>query len=122
MFVAYANRSRVKSSHLEGPADLVVEIVSPDSRKRDRGEKYYEYEKGGVPEYWLIDPIREAAEFYRLGADGLYTVAPIDAAGYYHSAVLDGLRLQPAWLWHDPLPPVPSLLPVLQNHKSTIPG
>lgn len=32
---------------LAGPADLAVEVVSPNSRGRDRGAKYYEYEQGG---------------------------------------------------------------------------
>lgn len=46
----------MKETYLDGPADLVVGIVSPDSVGRDRGEKFYEYAQGGVPEYWLIDP------------------------------------------------------------------
>jgi Uma2 family endonuclease len=59
LFVATPNLSRLKSTYLDGPADLVVEIISPDSRARDRGEKFYEYEQGGVREYWLIDPLRK---------------------------------------------------------------
>ena len=45
---------RVHRTYLDGPADLVVEIVSPESAGRDRGEKYYEYEAAGIPEYWLL--------------------------------------------------------------------
>ena len=56
LFVAAEHLSRLKETYLEGPADLVVEIVSPDSVGRDRGDKFYEYEAGGVPEYWLLDP------------------------------------------------------------------
>ena len=48
------NLRRLKTNHLAGPADLVVEVISPGSRGTDRGDKFYEYEKGGVKEYWLI--------------------------------------------------------------------
>ena len=53
LFVAAEHQDRLRSSYLDGPADMVVEIVSPESVGRDRGEKFTEYEAGGVPEYWL---------------------------------------------------------------------
>jgi len=105
LFVAKKNVSRLKKKHLEGPADLVVEIISPRSQAIDRGEKYYEYEAGGVREYWLIDPLRKKAEFYLLGRDGLYHLAPIKD-GIFHSVVLKGLWLEVAWLWQKPRPSV----------------
>jgi Uma2 family endonuclease len=100
-------------THLKGPADLAVEIVSPDSRGRDRGDKYYEYEQGGVREYWLIDPIRRHAEFYRLGDDGLFQPMAV-TGGVFHSSVLDGLWLRLEWLWEEP---PPSLMTVLREWK-----
>jgi len=42
LFVAREHLDRLKDTYLDGPADLVVEIVSSDSRARDRGEKFYE--------------------------------------------------------------------------------
>ena len=110
MFVAEANMSRIKNTYLEGPADLVVEIISPESRARDRGDKFFEYEAAGIPEYWLLDPIREQAEFYQLGADGIYRPAALDEQGRYHSVILPGLWLQESWLWKTPLPPLLSVL------------
>ncbi|RMF91334.1 MAG: hypothetical protein D6736_05350, partial [Nitrospinota bacterium] len=58
LFVARESLHRLQTTHLEGPADLVVEIVSPESRLRDRGEKFAEYELGGVKEYWLLERLR----------------------------------------------------------------
>ena len=110
LFVTKAHRVRLKKNFLEGPADLVVEIISPESRARDRGDKFFEYEAAGIPEYWLIDPIREQAEFYQLGVDGIYRPATLDEQGRYHSAVLPGLWLQESWLWETPLPPLLSIL------------
>ncbi|MDQ2799843.1 MAG: Uma2 family endonuclease [Armatimonadota bacterium] len=109
-FVAETHLSRMKKTYLEGPADLVVEVISPESRVRDRGAKFYEYEQGGIPEYWLLDPVREQAEFYQLDPNGIYRLVPPDAQGRYHSAVLPGLWLQVDWLWETPLPPLLSVL------------
>ncbi|TEU15100.1 MAG: Uma2 family endonuclease [Anaerolineales bacterium] len=110
LFVAHAHLDRLKETYLDGPADLVVEIVSPESRARDRGEKFYEYEAAGVGEYWLIDPDRQQAEFYRLSADGRYRLFTADAEGIYHSEVLPGLWLRVEWLWQETLPKVLDVL------------
>lgn len=67
----------------DGPADLVIEIISSESRLRDRGEKFAEYEMGGVKEYWLIDPEEQRADFYILGTDGRYARGAPDAQGIY---------------------------------------
>ena len=109
-FVATAHLDRLRSTYLEGPADLVVEIISPESRAWDRGDKFFEYEAAGIPEYWLLDPIREQAEFYQLDPGGIYRPAALDAQGRYQSVVLPGLWLQVSWLWQTPLPPLLSIL------------
>lgn len=106
LFVAAAHRDRLRPTYLDGPADLVVEVLSPESIGRDRGEKYVEYEAAGVPEYWLIDPQRQAAEFHLLDAEGRYRATALDAAGRHYARSLPGFWLEPAWLWHSPLPPV----------------
>ena len=110
LFVARAHQDRLKETYLDGPADLVVEIVSPESRGHDRGEKFYEYEQAGIPEYWLIDPETRRAEFYQRGATGHYHLVPPDVQGRYRSAVLTGFWLKVEWLWQEPLPAVEEVL------------
>ncbi len=83
---------------------MVIEIVSPDSDRRDRVEKLQEYQQAGVREYWVLDPKLKEALFYQLGADSLYQAIPPDSDGLYHSTVLAGLWLQVDWLWQEPLP------------------
>jgi Uma2 family endonuclease len=110
LFISREHLERPREPYLDGPADLVVEIISRDSRARDRGDKFYEYEQGGVREYWLLDYLRRQAEFYQLGADGIYRLVPAGEDGIYRSAVLEGLWLKVEWLWQEPLPPLMSVL------------
>ncbi|MBA3441832.1 MAG: Uma2 family endonuclease [Pyrinomonadaceae bacterium] len=114
LFISSEHLDRLKKTFLDGPADLVIEIVSPESRARDRGDKFYEYEQGGVREYWLLDPLRKQAEFYQLGEDGIYHLATITQDGIYRSVVLKGLEMKVDWLWQEPLP---SLLSVLKEWR-----
>jgi Uma2 family endonuclease len=113
-FVTKDNLTQLRKHHFDGAADLVVEIVSPDSRGRGRGDKYYEYEQGGVREYWLIDPLRKRADFYQLGEEGIYRTVGADETGVYRSRVMEGLWIKVDWLWQEPLP---ELLSVLKEWK-----
>ena len=110
LFVAQERAHLVQPTFLDGAADLIVEIVSPESVERDRGTKFVEYEAAGVREYWLIDPIHTEAAFYQLDADGHYRLGSLDSNGIYRSMVLEGLWLRVEWLWQRPLPPVLSVL------------
>lgn len=114
LFVAKEHVNRLTETYLDGPADVAIEIVSPESGPRDRGEKYYEYEAAGVREYWLIDPDCQHAEFYRLNAQKRYDLIPLDAQGVYRSEVIPGFWLKVSWLWQKPLP---RLLEVLKELK-----
>ncbi len=99
VFVAAEHADRIQSSHLVGPPDLAVEIVSPDSVTRDHVEKFEEYEAAGISEYWIVDsrPGKDRAEFFVL-RDGVYQPAPA-ADGIYRSTVLEGFWLRLSWLW-----------------------
>lgn len=51
---------------MEGPPDLCVEIISPSSGRIDRQDKFAQYERAGVPFYWIVDPQKRSIEAYRL--------------------------------------------------------
>ncbi len=101
MVILDAHLERAHDTHLDGPADLVIEIISPGSRRRDTVEKFGEYEQAGVPEYWILDPERQEALFYTL-TDGAYEALQPDASGRLESRVIPGLWLQVDWLWERP--------------------
>lgn len=99
-----ASVERIKDTYLDGPADLVVEIISPESDTRDRVDKFTEYQASGVSEYWIIDPTYEEALFYQPDEQRLYHRVPLDEQGIYHSRVLPRLALSPSMFWQEKLP------------------
>lgn len=117
LFLAETHRGRLRATYLDGPAALVVEILSPESIGRDRGEKFYEYERAGIPEYWLIDDTTQRAEFYQLDERGRYQLVAPNADGVYHSKALPGFWLEVAWLWRDPLPSVEQTLLAIAGER-----
>ena len=59
-------RSVVTSRGIEAAPALVVEILSPSTRGRDRGLKRERYARAGVEEYWIVDPSARTIELYVL--------------------------------------------------------
>jgi len=70
LFVLHDHADRI-GDLIYGPPDLVVEVISPGSRKTDRHEKFYEYAQAGVTEYWLVDPYAQTVEVFSLRG-GIY--------------------------------------------------
>ena len=56
----------IEEKRLVGAPDLVVEVLSPGTAKFDRQEKYQAYERHGVGEYWIVDPVHEVVEVWAL--------------------------------------------------------
>lgn len=99
LFVSQGRLDGLRENYFDGPADLAIEIISPDSRTRDRIDKFAEYEQAGVREYWLLDPIRKTADFYGLNEAGAYEAIPCEENGIFRSAVLAGLWMKVEWFW-----------------------
>jgi len=68
--------SKLDDRGCKGTPDLLVEIISPSTSKKDRREKYILYEKFGVKEYWIVDPSNESVEIYHLQSDGKFERPP----------------------------------------------
>ncbi len=100
LFVKAEHQHRLEEQRLNGAADMVVEVVSPESVKRDNDDKFNEYEAAGIQEYWIIDPRPEqqTVELWVLDDHGTYQATPV-VDGLYHSTVLTGFWLNPQWLW-----------------------
>lgn len=90
VWVAENSTCQVGEKTLVGAPDLVVEIFSPGTTRRDRDDKYKLYEKYGVREYWMIDPMELYIEIYVL-RDGQFERYGIYGPGEtFTSEVLGG--------------------------------
>ncbi|MFL5805798.1 MAG: Uma2 family endonuclease [Roseiflexaceae bacterium] len=105
-FLATEHLGRLNEQELSGPADLVVEVISDDTVYRDRETKFFEYQSGGVAEYWIIDlrPKRRRVDCYWLTPRGEYQASLADEDQRYHSVIMPGFWFRPAWLWEEPRP------------------
>ncbi len=103
MVVLNEHSDRIEATQLNGTADIVIEVVSLESVGRDYGEKFVEYEQGGVREYWIIDPIRKQARFCRLTEMGIYQDAGVPE-GIYSTPLLPDFQLEIELLWREVLP------------------
>jgi len=88
MFMMAAHASRMGNEFWEG-ADLVVEVVSDDDRRRDLETKRFEYGQTGIPEYWIIDPKLNEVTVLKLSGDH-YEVHGVFGPGQKASSVLIG--------------------------------
>jgi len=62
----------VGEKRLTGAPELVVEVLSPSTAKYDRQQKYQAYEKHGVHEYWIVDPVHQTIEVWTLNQQGKF--------------------------------------------------
>lgn len=90
-------RAGILGQRVEGAPDLVVEILSPATARRDLGEKLRLYAESGVAEYWIIDPGPETFEFLENTPAGFRVLLPEGAV--YRSAAIAGLELDLAAFW-----------------------
>lgn len=72
LFISRARSGIIAEKWLMGAPDLVVEILSPSTSSRDRGIKLRLYERQGIAEYWVVDPVDDAIEVWRFGRDPLH--------------------------------------------------
>jgi Uma2 family endonuclease len=104
MFIAKERLASLAPNHLEGPPDLALEVVSPESEVRDRRDKFREYRAAGVREYWIVDPLTKTVEAWL--HDGTAYTRIGDRDGKRESAVVPGWYVRAGWLWAEPRPSV----------------
>jgi Uma2 family endonuclease len=80
--------SKLDGKCVKGVPDMVVEILSPSTKRRDSIEKFQQYLKYGVREYWVVDPETRSLQVYIL-EDGKYVASVYGDTGEVKVSVLD---------------------------------
>lgn len=103
-------RFGVLRRRIEGAPDLLVEVLSPGTARRDRGEKLMLYAQTGIREYWILDHQVRQIEFL-VNEAGRFVVA-LPEAGRYQSQILSEIHLDIADFWREvetQMPPAPEV-------------
>jgi Uma2 family endonuclease len=104
LFIAGDQKSLMTEMNVQGPPALVIEILSPSTRRRDEGIKRKLFEQSGVREYWIVDPKECQIVVCRRAADGsLPTIATVSAAADEHleTELLPGFVLSSSELFSE---------------------
>ncbi|MFZ3101801.1 MAG: Uma2 family endonuclease [Desulfitobacteriaceae bacterium] len=75
LFISGSRRDIMLKERIDGPCDLVVEIMSPANRRKDRLQKMEIYRKAGIPHYWLVDPEENTLEAFVLKGENYALIA-----------------------------------------------
>jgi len=88
------DRDKLTDTGCEGAPDLVIEIPSPSTARRDRIEKFNEYMIAGVKEYWIVDPIDESVAVHILdNGNGKYYTKYYDSTSHIPVSILEDLSI-----------------------------
>jgi Uma2 family endonuclease len=91
IFLSKEKRHFLTKRGIEGPPELVVEIISPSNSYTDRYEKKNAYQKFGIPEYWILDPANQTLEIY-YSTDWVKPTLYLAGEGIVTSSVLKELN------------------------------
>ncbi len=78
---------------VRGAPDLVIEVLSPTTQAVDCGPKLKAYARFGIPEYWIVDPEKNAVEVYRLKERSYQLAQVLGEEEILSSPLLPGLAL-----------------------------
>ena len=93
VFIASHRLHIVHEDFIEGPPDLIVEILSPSNWIADRRDKYRIYALAGVREYWIVDPQQRTIEIFVLQGAAYAQVGKWEPGGAAASQVLAGFSV-----------------------------
>ena len=91
-FVAKEHFDRINEK-VFGIPDLVVEVISPSTERTDRVEKFVEYARAGVREYWMVDPEKRSVEVYGLKRGAYILLGSYDTSKIAKSEILPGFKV-----------------------------
>lgn len=97
MIITPPNYNKIEKTRLEGPADIVIEILSKATKETDMTKKLPKYLEAGVKEVWIIDPEERAIKI--ITSQEELTWKDTQSEEILTSKVLKDLKLKVKWIW-----------------------
>ena len=94
-FIRKQRETIVKEKFIDGPPDLIIEVISESNRTHDTVVKFQNYAQHGVAEYWLVDPRDNEISTWRQDGDEYRLLGRALPGGRVVTEVLSGLELDP---------------------------
>ena len=99
LFVSRDRLGVVTDRGVEGAPDLIVEIISSGTARRDRAEKAQLYARSGVRHYWLVDPDAQTIEAFELGGGQYHRTVHLAGDATFAPSLFPGLTVSLRSLW-----------------------
>jgi Uma2 family endonuclease len=93
LFISHERAHIISERGVEGPPNLVVEVLSPSTEARDRGLKLRRYAAAGVDHYWILDTDGPRIEERVLGEDSYRLVGTFEPGEVFRPALFPGLEI-----------------------------
>ena len=99
VFIRAGRESILTERAIEGPPDLVVEIISPSTDRKDRTTKAALYARHGIAHYWIVEPKERAVEIYELEGAAYRRVTAETGPAIVTSPLFPGLEIHLDEVW-----------------------
>jgi Uma2 family endonuclease len=99
VFIARRQSDIVKEKAVFGAPDLLVEVLSPSTERRDRSLKRRTYERCGVAHYWVVDPRRRRLQAWRSEGGGYVVEAELVDGARFRPSLFPRLTIRLADVW-----------------------
>jgi Uma2 family endonuclease len=91
--VVICDKTKIDDKGCKGAPDIVIEILSPETGDKDKKEKFALYEKHGVKEYWLVDPLDNTVMVFKLKNNEYGKPAVYAKNDQISTPILKGLKI-----------------------------
>lgn len=93
------DRADIVGGRIYGAPDLVVEVLSPDSERGDRGTKLHRYARSGIRRYWITDPVAQTLDELELIQGAYVCRQHLEGSPSFAPSLFPGLTIALADIW-----------------------
>lgn len=99
--VVVCDPKKIGDKRIIGSPDLVVEVLSPSTAKKDRLVKFNRYQKAGIQEYWIVDPVNEFIDVYLLNDNTFNQIGSFFKGDILQVSIFEDLQIDLTHVFRD---------------------